>query len=219
MRILETTSDFFVGLDLGQKRDPSALCVVERRVEMFDAKDPVTWDWIRQTRFHLRHLNRLRLETPYPDVVRRVEKLVQSPLLVGRCEVVPDATGVGAPVVDLLRAARLGCPVVPVTITGGDSAVRVGTAWRVPKRDLIVGLQVMFESGELEIAGTIPDTAKFVKELMGMQVKISTAGHDSYGSWRDGEHDDLVLAVALACWRAKHFVRWSLFGSRRLPGM
>ena len=46
---------------------------------------------------------------------------------------------------------------------------------------------------------TIPETEKFVKELMGMQVKVSAAGHDSYGSWRDGEHDDLVLAGENFC--------------------
>ena len=40
MRTLESISEFFVGLDLGQKRDFSAFCLVERRMEMFDAKDP-----------------------------------------------------------------------------------------------------------------------------------------------------------------------------------
>ncbi len=219
MRTLESTSDYFVGLDLGQKRDFTAMCVVERRLEMLDAKDPVTWDWVRKTTFHLRHLRRLPLETTYPDVVERVGKLVRSPSMAGRCELVVDATGVGGAVVDLLRAARLGCDVVPVTITGGDTATQVGRAWRVPKRDLILGLQVMFEQGEVEIARNIPETEKFVKELMGMQVKISAAGNDQYGSWRDGEHDDLVLAAALGCWRAKKYVRWSLFGTQRLPGM
>ena len=33
-----------------------------------------------------------------------------------------------------------------------------------------------------------------VTELMSMQVKISGSGHDSYGAFRSGEHDDLVLA-------------------------
>jgi hypothetical protein len=32
-----------------------------------------------------------------------------------------------------------------------------------------------------------------------MRVKISTAGHDSYSA-REGAHDDLVLAVAMAVW-------------------
>jgi hypothetical protein len=143
------------------------------------------------TRYHLQHLRRLPLGTPYPEVVERVVTSVQSPALKGQCEVVVDATGVGGPVVDLLRTARLGCTVVPVTITGGDAPVRVVTAWRVPKRDLIVGLQV----------------------------KVSAAVHDSCGAWRDGEHDDLVLGAALGCWRAKTFVRWSLHGTEPLPGM
>ena len=36
-----------------------------------------------------------------------------------------------------------------------------------------------------------------------MEVKISETGKDSYGAWREGAHDDLVLAVALAVWKAK----------------
>ena len=37
--------------------------------------------------------------------------------------------------------------------------------------------------------------------------------HDSYAAWREQAHDDLVLAVALACWwgeyrRGGTFVRW-----------
>jgi hypothetical protein len=32
-----------------------------------------------------------------------------------------------------------------------------------------------------------------------------------------GEHDDLVMAVALACWKAKR--KENSFGTRRLPGI
>jgi len=31
-------------------------------------------------------------------------------------------------------------------------------------------------------------------------VKITAKAHDIYEPWREGIHDDLVLAVALACW-------------------
>jgi hypothetical protein len=34
-------------------------------------------------------------------------------------------------------------------------------------------------------------------------VKITPSGNEQYGAWREGEHDDLVLAVALACWRVR----------------
>ena len=30
--------------------------------------------------------------------------------------------------------------------------------------------------------------------------KTTVAGHDTYAAWRDGQHDDLVLALALALW-------------------
>jgi hypothetical protein len=40
----------------------------------------------------------------------------------------------------------------------------------------------------------------FLRELEDMEVKLSAAGRESYGAMRAGAHDDLVLAVALACW-------------------
>jgi hypothetical protein len=39
-----------------------------------------------------------------------------------------------------------------------------------------------------------------MRELQQFQVKVTAAAHETFGVWRDGQHDDLVLAVALACW-------------------
>jgi hypothetical protein len=37
------------------------------------------------------------------------------------------------------------------------------------------------------------------------KVKVNLAtGHDSYEAWRESVHDDLVLAVALACWHGEN---------------
>jgi hypothetical protein len=33
-------------------------------------------------------------------------------------------------------------------------------------------------------------------------VKITAAANETFAAWREGAHDDLVLAVALACWHA-----------------
>ena len=41
-----------------------------------------------------------------------------------------------------------------------------------------------------------------VEELMAFQVKVNAQAHDTYGAWREGAHDDLVLAVAVATWLA-----------------
>jgi hypothetical protein len=35
------------------------------------------------------------------------------------------------------------------------------------------------------------------------QVKITAAANEVFGVWREGQHDDLVLAVAIAAWLAE----------------
>ena len=193
---------FFIGLDLGQKQDYTAIAIIET------ASQYTGLDWRSYEHKHLnyvnvRHLERIRLGTSYLAVVERLRQIVNSRELVGRCTVVMDATGLGGPVLDLLRAAGLGCEIVPVTITGGDRETYSGGMWRVPKRDLINRLQLLFERKELQIASRLREAATFAGELMSMRIKVSVAGHDSYAAARESAHDDLVLAVALACWRAK----------------
>jgi len=97
----------------------------------------------------------------------------------------------------------LGCPLVPVLITSGDRPRYEHGAWRLPKRDLVIGLEVLSETGALHIAARLPEGDRLVEELTAMRVRISASGRDTYGAWREGAHDDLVLAVALACWRAR----------------
>jgi hypothetical protein len=211
--------EYHIGLDLGQKQDFTAIAVVERAEVATAEIDRVTYERIRETHFGLRYLERVKLGTSYPAIVERVRQVVEGRLATERCTLVVDATGVGAPVMDMLRGARLGCAIVPVVITGGDRATQSGGIWRVPKRDLVMGLQVMFEERELQISEKLADAATLVTELMSMRVKISPAGHDSYGAAsgaREGPHDDLVLAVALAVWRAKGWERRSMFGTQSL---
>lgn len=195
---MDTT--FFVGLDLGQKGDYTAIAVVEQWVQNLGGVDPSTYETRSMARLDVRHLARLPLGTSYPDVVERVCELVRVPALLRNSVLVVDATGVGAPVVDLLRRAPLECTLLPVTITGGDHQSRAEGGWRVPKRDLVTGLQVVLERGELRIPEELAMGRTLVTELMSMQVKISGNGHDAYGAFRSGEHDDLVLALGLACW-------------------
>jgi len=36
-----------------------------------------------------------------------------------------------------------------------------------------------------------------------MRVKITGESHASYEAWRQNQHDDMVFALALACWRGR----------------
>jgi hypothetical protein len=214
LHIIEELPWFFVGLDLGQSRDYSALAVVERAEVFRDEMDRVTYERRREPRFRVRHLERVRLGTPYPDVVARVRSVVRWRAVAGRCTLAMDATGVGAPVLDLLRVAGLGCGIEPVILTGGERESHSGGVWHVPKRDVVTGLRVMLEQGELGLSRRVGGVEQLAREMAGMEARVRRSGRESFGA-AGGEHDDLVMACALACWRA----RWKtggMSGSRSL---
>jgi hypothetical protein len=194
---------YYVGVDLGQKQDYSAVAVVEREVIVGTRRDPVTWELDRRVVLTVRHLERMPLGLSYLDVVGRVARLARSIRMTNPCELVVDETGVGAPVVDVLRRAGTRCVLWPVTITGGDREQSTGYGYRVPKRDLVVGLQMLVESGGVELVRGLEEGEQFLKELRSMQVSVTTSGHERSDAGRNGEQDDLVMAVALACWRAR----------------
>jgi hypothetical protein len=148
----------------------------------------------------LRHLERVALGTPYTEIVERVARVVRTEGLRDRCHLVVDATGVGRPVVDMLRVARLPCRLMPALITGGEQEGSSNGYFHVPKRDLITELRLLLEQGKLKIAAALEHGPTLVKEFAGMRVKMTAAGNEQYEAWREGSHDDLVLAVALACW-------------------
>jgi hypothetical protein len=205
---------FYVGLDLGQRRDHSAIVVVERReVRAFHDSGPDAQ--------LVRYVERVPLGTSYPGVVERVRGIVRHPELFGQCLLAVDGTGVGAPVVEMLRAAQLGCEIQAVTITGGDREYSYsaggGAGWNVPKQDLMAGVQIALEKGELRIARRLKEVGSLVRELMDVRATPGGRGRMRMGADGYGEHDDLVIALALACWSAGR--RKVEFGVRRFPGM
>ena len=181
---------YFVGLDLGQSNDFTAVTVLEEMPKEGGEKD-----------YAVRHLERYR-HVSYPEIVERVEKLLNSAVLKYRNTLVIDGTGVGTPVLDMFRKRHR--QFRGVLITGGDAENRGEDGlYRVPKRNLVSGLQILLQSGRLKIAGGLELAEVFKQELLNFRVKINLkTSHDSYEAWREGDHDDLVLAAALAAWGA-----------------
>ncbi len=211
-----------VGVDLGQQRDPTAIAVVERGYvragplyndhywykgrQIHAAREPVRLE------YHVRHLERPPLGTSYVDVVERILELLES-LRDTELVLAVDTTGVGRPVADMLKArlqkwletnGQVRLTTGWITITGGDSVTKAeGGGLRVPKRDLASAPLVLMQNKQLKIAEAMPLAETLRKELLNFKVKISiSTGHDSYEAWREGDHDDLVLAAALAAWGA-----------------
>lgn len=189
---------YFVGLDLGQSQDYTAVAVLERPFGR--AIDPPDR---RRPGFALRHLRRFPLGTPYTVVGTEVLALLRSPVLRGAGLVV-DQTGVGRPVVDMLADKlrnQVACRLLPVTITGGHT-VTTGdpTSLHVPKKELISTLQVLLQTRRLHVARALRETPVLVSELENYRVKITAARNEVFEAWRENRHDDLVLAAALAAW-------------------
>jgi hypothetical protein len=149
---------------------------------------------------YVRHLERTRHRS-YVTIGDELKALLGRPPL-GEPDVqvalLVDHTGVGRGVVDYLRHIGLG--LCAITITGGNEVHgSVLSDLTVPKRELIASAQVALQQGRLRIAPGLPEAATLTKELADYQVKISQSGHDTYNA-REGQHDDLVLAVSMACW-------------------
>ena len=184
-------SAFVCGLDLGQASDPSALVIVEKRTDR--GRD-------------VRHAARFPLGTSYPTIVQDVHALLNQPPLRANVTLVIDATGVGRPVCDLFtlqRGRQYG--IVQVVITAGNAVTFEAGFWHVPKRDLVAAVQVPLQNKQLRFpeAAKLPAVNALTHELGNFRATISAAGHDTYAAWRERDHDDLVLSLALALWQAQ----------------
>jgi len=235
--------DYFIGLDLGQAADYTAIAILEEPAwvpptEPENPNDAIYWprdrrgwvsisdlvpaaaDHFRGLNYYhdqrpgrpplfVRHLERVR-HVSYSAIVQRVADLLQRPPLADYgTALLVDYGGPGRPVVDMLDQAGLHprC----IAIHGGQDVTVEGRVSRVPKRDLVVATQTALQDGRLRIASGLEHAATLTKELADYRVKISQTGHDSYDA-RSGQHDDLVLAVAMAVWfRDWH---WKLFDQR-----
>jgi hypothetical protein len=157
--------------------------------------------------FQVGHLERVPLGTPYPAIVAHVGRLLGK---LHDPELVIDYTGVGRPVFDLFTYA--GISPVGVLITGGAVETRYGAICGVPKLTLVSRLQALLHEGRLKIQKELSEAETLVRELQDFQVEFTPAGHLTFNA-RAGKHDDLVLALAIAIWRAYGggMSSWGLF--------
>lgn len=198
-----------IGVDLGQKRDPTAIAVMNQ-VWAQPAPAPVDrgaeGTWLEpgraQERWVVRYLQRLPLGTSYTQVAKRIAEVARG--AADRTSLAPivyvDATGLGQPVLDTLSETGM-CAyagLVGVVFTHGDRLDRVdGGGLRLGKAYLVARLQALLEGGRLYL----PDTAEahqLARELKDYEIRIDQDANDRYGAFKVGQHDDLVTALGLA---------------------
>lgn len=214
-------------VDLGQANDYTAIIAVHPTRTA--AGEPPHYD--------VAHIERVPLNTRYPVIVRHLTSLVAllsapipvpnvpvpgyetikvvAPDVIPEVVLVVDYTGVGRPVYDMiLEEQTLADISIPVTITGGERVKRDDLGFGVPKRDLASVVQRLLQEGRLHLPVEHPMTAVLTAELGNFRIKISPTGRDTYGAgadWREGNHDDLVLSLALGCWYAETVVEVNIW--------
>jgi hypothetical protein len=190
---------FYSGNDLGQAADFTTLVVTEQ----IPLAAPLPR---RRYRYDVRHIQVWDLGTDYTVIADDIAALFQrKPLTYSRLAV--DFTGVGRPVFDQLRAAKVQAHMTPILITGGAKVTEDADdrSLHVPKRDLVGTLVALMQSDLVKVAEKIPHLARLKKELGDFKTKISRkSASEQFGAWSDGQHDDIVLALMMAVWLGEH---------------
>lgn len=184
-----------IGVDIGQKHEPTAVAVVERD----DRRGSPS-----RTEHHylVRHLDRLSSGTSYPEAAQWLARVAAG--VRNRAEHGPtiyvDLTGLGQPVLDLLRDEGVPSPLYGVHFTHGDRRTREGRRITLGKAFLVTRLQTLLQSGRIHLPRTA-EAEVLATELLDYEIEVTDDANERYGAFRVGSHDDLVTALGLAVHR------------------
>jgi len=194
--------EHILGLDLGQASDPSALTVTEKRVPI--RTNLTGTEKVREgdPRYAVVWIDRFDLGMPYRSVVRRVAAVQRAPETGTGAPLVMDATGVGAPVVEMFEDE--GLDPVQILFTSGDSVTRDGPKCKVPKADLATTVQALLQAGRITIVEALKLAPQLVEEMKRFRVKWTQAGHARFEHATEADSDDVLLSLACALWYAEN---------------
>jgi hypothetical protein len=200
----EQTIRYCVGIDVGQKRDRTAIAVVEipyRRPNVARS-------------YFVKYLQRLEPDLLYTDVAAKVKRLdeqlredAQKRRLWCRVTYILDATGVGEGVSEMIINALPNADIRKCYLTGGINPNNDGIQIKLPKTQMASTLLALFDDGRVKLPKRSKETEAMVEELLNYEIHVSEEGHDQYGAFKTGSHDDLVTALGLACWYGEYYKR------------
>jgi len=198
-----TQHGLYFGIDFGQVHDHSAIAVIEKTWVEVGPVDHADYERDIEERFAVRYLERMPLGTPYTSVISRLGQIVRNMSHIKYLRIAADATGVGLPLIELIRRLDLGRMLYPVKITGGSAEPHGDSRfYYLGRSHLINGLLLQFENPFFKVASDLELSTVLTAELASLRVKASKVGNDIYTTSSPDQHDDLLVAVALANWDA-----------------
>jgi hypothetical protein len=193
--------EFLVGLSVGQGVQPTAVAVLERHPRSRPGGS---------RSYTCRFLRRwLPPATAYPALVKDLTTMLCGTPLTGHDLIVEAGPGIRA-VVSYLRKQRLRAPIQPVELKANAEDGFVEGLWRVTKASVIETTRLALQEGRLvfddlmppEVMATTPSTQTIYHALLNYPYNKAPVANDAFAS-REGADDDLILAVALACWHGE----------------
>ena len=175
---------YIISLDPAQLHDYSALAVIEKEGGIY----------------RIVSLSR-KQRLPYTEIVAWAQKVYLNPKFREDVAHPPffllDVGGVGRAIADMLTAAKV--PVTGIQLTGGEAETKEGNTHYVSKSLLIGRFLRAWDEGRVKMPAAASFLDLFNSELRAFKGEMSSQGRVRFEA-EQGEHDDLVLAVAQAVW-------------------
>lgn len=139
---------------------------------------------------------------PYPEIVAWSRRVYLNPKFqrgagISEPRFVIDAGGVGRAILDMLTAEYV--KAIPIQLTGGEAESCVGGTYHVSKSFVVGKFLAAWDAGRVQV----PSTASFLpileNELRAFRGAMTAQGRAKFEA-EQGEHDDLVMALAQAIW-------------------
>ena len=172
---------YVVGISLGQFNQPSAIAIIDNTTGIYT----------------MARAERFPAGSNYPEISDRIKSILDS---VGKnTPLVMDITGIGWEIVNYFIQAGLRPNVIIIT-TGTEERRSMGRLY-IPKINLVGCVKMVLQTDRIKIPKKIKDSGLIVKELQNFRFEhVKTSQNNDDCSWREGDNDDYVLAIAVALW-------------------
>jgi hypothetical protein len=193
-------------VDFGQSNDFTAMVggethiSIERTVQRYvHSAHETQVASARHYTYRVRNAHRAALGTSYPLIAVQIGLVLQA---MPDSDLIVDGTGVGRAVIDILRREKL--RPISIVITGGVQFTKVNwNEYHVPKTDLVGALQVVAQEQRIRIAPEIALRDVLEREIAAFTPRRTATGLMTFEG-ADGEHDDLVMALACGLWHQEN---------------
>lgn len=218
--LLATSKEYICAVDLAKKRDYTSIQIYRdspdiKRFPAETGRDPLVVNYL-----DLVFQAKMQAVT-YTDQVRKLKDLLGAINMLSNTQLLVDGTGVGEPVVDIMRES--GLMPIPIVFTGGTEVRPVyadfgrvfgsGSSFgqfagatvlkemHVPKEDLVHAGMIIMQQGRMRMAANLPHLEDFKLQLSRFKGSVNEkTGRKSYNNESDEIHDDLVVTYLMAAW-------------------